>query len=412
MLFLPRAGSFVQPSLIRSEDPLRTLTELFSSPMPSFPLLPPSTIGILGGGQLGRMLALEARRSGYRVVIFTDEPQGCPAGQFADLEINAAYDDRAALDRFLAEVDVVTAEFENIPDACLQAVEAVKPLRPGRRAIYTTQHREREKLFLREKGIACAEFRIVETLAELEKAVGELGRPCVIKTAAFGYDGKGQAKVVEETDLAEAWKAFEGHHAVVEQWVPFLCEVSVVGARSVDGRMAMHGVVENQHAHHILDVTLAPARVDAAIVEQALELWEAVAEGLDYVGTMAVELFVTAEGRVLVNEIAPRPHNSGHYTIDACVTNQFQQQLRAICGLTLGDPSQHSPAVMVNLLGDVWPSELVHPDWSPVLDHPRAHLHLYGKASARPKRKMGHYTVLGDSLEEALVSVEQIRRSF
>ncbi len=375
------------------------------------PFLPPSTIGILGGGQLGRMLALEARRSGYRVAIFTDEPAGCPAGQFADVEINAAYDDREALDRFLAQVDVVTAEFENIPDACLQAVEAVKPLRPGRKAIYTTQHREREKLFLRENGIACAEFRIVESFAQLETAVAELGRPCVIKTAAFGYDGKGQAKVNADTNLAAAWQPFEGHHAVVEQWVPFVCEISVVGARSVDGRMATHGVVENQHAHHILDVTLAPARVEPAIVEQALDLWEAVATGLDYVGTMAVELFVTAEGKVLVNEVAPRPHNSGHYTIDACVSNQFQQQMRAICGLSLGDPTQHTPAVMINLLGDVWPSELIHPDWTPVLDHPRAKLHLYGKASARPKRKMGHYTVLGESLEEALEAATQIRGS-
>jgi len=357
------------------------------------------------------MLALEARRSGYRVVIFTDEPTGCPAGQFADVEINAHYDDAEALRGFLSQVDVVTAEFENIPDACLQAVEAVKPLRPGRKAIYTTQHREREKLFLRENGIACAEFLIVESYAELETAVAELGRPCVIKTAAFGYDGKGQCKVNADTDLVEAWKAFEGHHAVVEQWVPFVCEISVVGARSVDGRMATHGVVENQHAHHILDVTIAPARVEPAILEQALELWEAVAEGLDYVGTMAVELFVTAEGKVLVNEIAPRPHNSGHYTIDACVTNQFQQQMRAICGLSLGDPSQHTSAVMVNLLGDVWPSEHVHPDWSPVLNHPKAKLHLYGKASARAKRKMGHYTVLGDSIEEALESVEQIRKA-
>ncbi|MEN3940601.1 5-(carboxyamino)imidazole ribonucleotide synthase [Prosthecobacter sp. SYSU 5D2] len=373
------------------------------------PLLPPSTIGILGGGQLGRMLALEARRSGYRVAIYTDEPQGCPAGQFADIEINASYDDPAALERFLSQVDVVTAEFENIPDACLQAVEAMKPLRPGRKAIYTTQHREREKLFLRENGIACAEFRIVETLAQLEAAVAELGRPCVIKTAAFGYDGKGQAKVNADTDLTTAWKPFEGHHAVVEQWVPFVCEVSVVGARSVDGRMAVHGVVENQHAHHILDVTIAPARVSPEVVDQAMELWEAVAVGLDYVGTMAVELFVTAEGHVMVNEVAPRPHNSGHYTIDACVTNQFQQQMRAICGLSLGDPTQHTPAVMVNLLGDVWPSEHVHPDWAPVLNHPRAKLHLYGKASARAKRKMGHYTVLGGSIEEALEAVEQVR---
>ena len=373
------------------------------------PILPPSTIGILGGGQLGRMLALEARRSGYKVVIFTDEPKGCPAGQVADLEINADYDDAEALMAFLDQVDVVTAEFENIPDACLQAVELVKPLRPGRKAIYTTQHREREKLFLRNQGIACAEFRIVQDLPGLEAAVAELGRPCVIKTAAFGYDGKGQAKVVEGTDLATAWQAFQGHHAVVEQWVPFECEVSVVGARAVDGSMAVHGCVENIHEHHILDITIAPARVSEAITAQALALWKAVAEGLSYVGTMAVEMFVTKDGKVLVNEIAPRPHNSGHHTIDACLTSQFGQQMRAVCGLPLGDPSQHTPAVMVNLLGDVWPAELTHPDWSPILSHPRAKLHLYGKERAKWRRKMGHFTVLGDTVEEALATAQKLK---
>ena len=371
--------------------------------------LPPSTIGVLGGGQLGRMLAVEARRSGYRVVIFTNEPNGCPAGQVADVEINADYDDAEALMAFLDQVDVVTAEFENIPDSCLQAVEAFKPLRPSRHAIYTTQHREREKLFLRDQGIACAEFRIIEDLAGLQAAVAELGRPCVIKTAAFGYDGKGQAKVVDGTDLADAWKAFEGYHAVVEQWVPFVSEVSVVGARSVDGSTAVHGCVENVHEHHILDVTISPARVSAEIVNQAMSLWKAVAAGLDYVGTMAVEMFVTAEGRVLVNEIAPRPHNSGHFTIDACRTSQFGQQLRAVCGLPLGDPSQHTPAVMINLLGDVWPAELTHPDWSPVLSHPGAKLHLYGKQVAKWRRKMGHFTVLGESVDQALTEAKKLQ---
>jgi 5-(carboxyamino)imidazole ribonucleotide synthase len=370
---------------------------------------PGSTIGMLGGGQLGRMFTLEARRAGYRVAIFTDEKRGCPAGQFADVEINAAYDDTAALKGFLGQVDVVTAEFENIPASCLEAVEAVKPLFPGSKAIFTTQHREREKLFLREQGIACAEFRVVSDLAGLEIAVADLGRPCVIKTAAFGYDGKGQCKVTAETDLAEAWRSFEGHRAVVEQWVSFVCEVSVVGARARDGKMAVHGCVENQHTHHILDVTISPARVAPEIVDQAIELWEAVANGLDYVGTMAVEMFVTTDGHVIVNEIAPRPHNSGHYTIDACVTNQFQQQQRAICGLPLGDPTQHTPAVMINLLGDIWPAPTVHPDWSPVLNHPRAKLHLYGKAEARPKRKMGHFTVLGDTIDEALEDALRLR---
>ncbi len=371
---------------------------------------PPSTIGILGGGQLGRMLALEARRTGYRVAIFTDEKKGCPAGLVSDFEFNAAYDDSAALTQFLDQVDVVTAEFENIPASCLEAVEARKPLFPGSKAIFTTQHREREKLFLREQGIACAEFRVVDDLKSLEAAVAKLGRPCVIKTAAFGYDGKGQAKVNADTDLAEAWKGFEGHRAVVEQWVNFECEVSVVGARGRDGKMAVHGCVENQHTHHILDVTISPARVAPAIVDQAIDLWEAVAVGLDYVGTMAVEMFVTSDGRVVVNEIAPRPHNSGHYTIDACITNQFQQQQRAICGLPLGDPTQHTPAVMINLLGDIWPQPTVHPDWSPVLSHPRAKLHLYGKLEARARRKMGHFTVLGDTNEDALEDALRMRR--
>ena len=372
---------------------------------------PPSTIGMLGGGQLGRMFALEARRAGYRVVIFTDEPRGCPAGQYADDEINAPYNDKNALKRFLSQVDVVTAEFENLPGSLLEAVESVKPLHPSSKAIVTTQHREREKLFLRNQGIACAEFRVVDDLKSLEAAVSELGSPCVIKTAAFGYDGKGQCKVNADTNLAEAWTAFDGHRAVVEQWVPFVCEVSVVGARGVHGKMVVHGCVENQHTHHILDVTISPARVDAAITAQAIGLWEAVAEGLDYIGTMAVEMFVTADGRVLVNEIAPRPHNSGHYTIDACVTNQFQQQQRAICGLPLSDPTQHTPAVMVNLLGDIWPTPTQHPDWSPVLLHPRAKLHLYGKKEARARRKMGHFTVLGDTVDEALKQALQIRQA-
>ncbi len=374
-------------------------------------ILPPSCIGILGGGQLGRMLALEARRCGYRIAVFTDEKPGCPAGQWADAEFNGPYDDTEMLDRFLNQVDVVTAEFENIPDPCLVHVEQKKPLRPSRRAIWTTQHREREKLFLRDQGIACADFRIVSSYEEFESAVNALGRPSVIKTAAFGYDGKGQKKIESSTDLAAVWADFEGNHAVVEQWVPFVCEISVVGARSMDGRMAVHGVIENIHEHHILDLSIAPARVEPSVREQALELWEAVAEGLDYVGTMAVEMFVTAAGQVLVNEIAPRPHNSGHLTLDACISNQFQQQMRAVCGLPLGDPGQHSPAVMINLLGDLWPAPLTSPDWTPVLSHPRAKLHLYGKASARSRRKMGHINVVGETVEEALENALQIKHA-
>jgi len=372
---------------------------------------PPSTLGILGGGQLGRMFALEARRMGFRVAVFTDEAVGSPGGQVADIEVNARYEDEKALDAFLARVDVVTAEFENIPDSCLRYVEQRKPLRPGRHAIFTTQHREREKLFLRDRGIACAEFRIVTDLEELTQAIEELGRPSVIKTAAFGYDGKGQAKVLPETDLTEVWKAFTGHHAVVEQWVPFVSEVSVVGARSVTGQMATFGVVENIHDRHILDVSIAPARVEESVRTQAEALWKAVAEGLDYVGTMAVEMFVKSDGSVIVNEVAPRPHNSGHHTIDACLTNQFQQQVLAVAGLPLGDPHQHTPAAMVNLLGDVWPAETRNPDWSLVLNHPRAKLHLYGKQLAKMRRKMGHFTLLADTAEQALSEARAIQQA-
>jgi 5-(carboxyamino)imidazole ribonucleotide synthase len=374
------------------------------------PILPPATLGVLGGGQLGRMFAIEARRCGYRVAIYTDEPKGSPAGQVADLEFNGAYDNEALLHAFLDEVSVVTVEFENIPENCLRIAEARRPLRPGLRAIHTTQHRQREKEFLRANGIECAPFCIVSDELGLRQAVAELGRPCVVKTAAFGYDGKGQSKVEQGSDLGQVWSGFEGRSAVVEQWVPFVCEISVVGARAVDGSLAVHGVIENQHLHHILDLSLVPARVGAEVAQQALALWRAVAEALDYVGTLAVEMFVTAGGRVLVNEVAPRPHNSGHFSIDACLASQFGLQLRAICGLALADASPHSASVMINLLGDVWPDGN-EPDWAAVLNQPWARLHLYGKAHPRARRKMGHITVLGEDLPQALERAQAIKRS-
>jgi 5-(carboxyamino)imidazole ribonucleotide synthase len=327
----------------------------------------------------------------------------------ADLEFNASYDDSSLLNSFLDQVDVVTAEFENIPGSCLEAVEARRPLRPGRLAIHTTQHRQREKEFLRAHGIACAPFEIVNNLAELDAAVNRLGRPCVVKTAAFGYDGKGQSKILADTDLTTVWQAFEGSTAVLEKWISFDREISVVGARALDGSTAIHGVIENYHHNHILDVSLAPARVSAGVEAQALQLWHAVAEALDYVGTMAVELFVTAEDQVMVNEIAPRPHNSGHHTIDACRSSQFYQQLRAICGLPLGDPTLDHPVAMVNLLGDIWPAETTPPDWSCLLSKPEVKLHLYGKHSARPGRKMGHFTILAEHVETAAQKARELK---
>lgn len=371
---------------------------------------PGQTIGIIGGGQLGRMAVREARRTGYRTVIFTDEPAGSPAGQLADVEINASYFDDEARERFVKEVDVVTMEFENIPPRFLRMLEGRVPLFPGREALEICQNRQREKEFLNAHGIPHVPFRMVQNAGELSTASEALGTPCVLKTADFGYDGKGQQKLTGSEDLDAVWQSLDAPRGVVEQWVDFEMEISVVCARAQDGAFASWPVCENIHAHHILDISIAPARIAPALAEEAARLAEAVAAALHYTGTLAVEMFVARDGRLVVNEIAPRPHNSGHHTIDACITNQFQQQLRTVTGLPPGDTRQHSPAVMVNLLGDLWPASGRHPDWSPVLRHPRAFLHLYGKLTAKPRRKMGHFTVLGETVEQALESAVQLRR--
>ncbi len=375
----------------------------------SSPLLPGQTVGLVGGGQLGRMTAREARRAGYRVAVFTDEPHGSPAGQLADVEINASYFDDEARDLFLREAQVVTVEFENIPAPFLKAIEERSSLFPSRAAVETCQNREREKLFLRRHKIPHADFRVVTDAASLAAATAALGFPCVLKTADFGYDGKGQQKLVAGDDLDAAWKALGAPRGVVEQWVDFALEVSVVCARARDGAIAHFPVAENQHRHHILDITISPARIDPKLAAEATALATGVAEALGYTGTLAVEMFVTTDGRLLVNELAPRPHNSGHHTLDSCRTNQFQQQLRTVCGYPPGDASQHTPAVMVNLLGDLWPAPEKHPDWSPVLAHPSAFLHLYGKRLAKPRRKMGHFTVLGPTVDAALADALALR---
>ncbi len=375
-------------------------------------LNPGQTLGVIGGGQLGRMLTREAKRCGYRVVVFTDEPPQSPAGQLADVEINAPYFDPEATARFIEEVDVVTMEFENIPGAFLQAVEQRRPIFPPRLALETTQHREREKNFLRQHGLAPAEFRVVDSPASLAQAMLELGTPSVLKTAAFGYDGKGQIKLAAGDDPDHVWSIFGAARGVVEKWVDFAMEISVIGARDQQGNFAAYPPGENIHRNHILDFTIAPARITPALAQAAVALAKRVADALNYVGTLGVELFVTKDGRLLVNEIAPRPHNSGHHTIDACDCNQFEQQLRAVAGLELGSAHQHTPVVMVNLLGEVWPDETTAPDWSPILQHPRAKLHLYGKRRALPKRKMGHFTVLGDTVEQALEDARKIQAAF
>lgn len=363
------------------------------------PILPGATLGVLGSGQLGRMFALEARRMGYRVHTYSPD-EDSPTGHISDQEWVGGYDDLDAVARFAQAVDVVTFEFENVPSATTEAAAAHAPVRPGGHVLHTTQHRLREKTFLAKAGIPLPPFRAVGRLTELESALVEIGAPAVLKTAGWGYDGKGQFKITDPAQAADAWAALGGGEAVLEGWVNFTHEASVVAARGADGDFRHFGLMENQHVHHILDVTISPARLDPAIEREAVALARGVLEALDVVGVLCVEMFVTPEGKLLVNELAPRPHNSGHVTLDNRVTSQFEQQVRAVCGLPLGDTSLLCPGVMVNLLGDLWSGG--EPRWERALAQPGVKLHLYGKASARPGRKMGHLTALAPTVEQAL----------
>jgi 5-(carboxyamino)imidazole ribonucleotide synthase len=370
------------------------------------PIAPGATIGVLGSGQLGRMLALAARRMGYRVCTFSPE-RDTPTGQVADREITAAYDDLDAVRAFAAGVDVVTLEFENIPTATVEAISAYVPVRPGGAVLHTTQHRIREKTFLRDAGFPVTPFRAVGSVADLYDGLAAFGYPAVLKTADFGYDGKGQVKISAPDAADAAFAAFAGRTAILEAFVAFEREVSVVAARGLDGTFAHYGVVENSHANHILDTTVAPAAVPPETARRAVEITRGVLDALGVVGVACVEFFLTTSGALLVNEIAPRPHNSGHFTIDACATSQFEQQLRAVCGLPLGATAQSRPAAMANLLGDLWQSG--EPDWAAACAVPNVALHLYGKHEPRPGRKMGHLTALGTTPEEAIRAVHAAR---
>jgi len=367
------------------------------------PILPGSTIGCLGGGQLGRMFALAARKMGYRVHTVDPTPDS-PTGQISDREYNAAFDDIPTLLEFASGVKVVTYEFENIPVAALDALAPKVLLRPGRDVLYTTQNRRREKEFLRASGFPVAPFRVVNDEAELHAAVAALGCPCVLKTADFGYDGKGQQKILPDMDLSAVWKRHGDRTGVVESWITFAAELSVVVARGHAGpdgesRTQAFPPTVNEHENHILATSVAPAPLAASIAARAQSIATEIAVKLDVVGLLAVEFFLTRTGDLLVNELAPRPHNSGHYSFDACVTSQFEQQLRAVCGLPLGDTRLLSPVLMRNLLGDVWANGT--PDWPRLLALPGLRLHLYGKSEPRTGRKMGHYCVLSPTLEQA-----------
>ena len=370
------------------------------------PILPNSTIGVFGSGQLGRMFAIEARKMGYRVHTFSPEGD-TPTGQVADFETTADYDDLDAVRKFAKGVDVVTFEFENVPSAATDAAAEFVDVRPRGEILHITQNRLREKAYLASNGFPVAPFRRITTRESLDTGVAELGFPCVLKTAGFGYDGKGQAKVESAGDLDAAFQSMDKHESVLEAFVDFAKEVSVVCARGVDGSFAHYGVIENEHQNHILDVSFSPANMSEKLAAEATDIARSLAEKLDYVGTLCVEFFVTRDERLLINELAPRPHNSGHLTFDACVTSQFEQQVRAICGLPLGSAAFHKPVAMANLLGDLWANG--EPDWSAALAMPGVKLHLYGKTDPRPGRKIGHLTALSPSVSEAIKSVRDAR---
>lgn len=368
--------------------------------------LPGSTLGVMGGGQLGRMFAIAARRMGYRVHTFSPD-EDTPSGHIADLEVAANYDDEAAVRKFAQGVDVLTFEFENIPVQCIEWAAEHCEVRPGGRVLHICQHRLREKEFLAAAGIPLPPFRKVTSAEELKAAVAEIGAPAVLKSAAFGYDGKGQRKIQPGDDLDAVWAPFEGMPTVLEGFVRFEREVSVLVARGADGAVVTYPVCENAHANHILDVTTAPANLPQELTDRARALAVQIAEAIGLVGLLAVEMFLLADGGILINELAPRPHNSGHYSFDASVTSQFEQQLRAVCGLPLGSTESLRPAAMANLLGDAWAHG--EPDWVAALSLPDVKLHLYGKAGARPGRKMGHLVAFGKDTEEAAAKVREAR---
>jgi 5-(carboxyamino)imidazole ribonucleotide synthase len=377
-----------------------------SSRVEGSPILPGSTVGVLGSGQLGRMFAIAARRMGYRVHTFSPD-EDTPTGQVADLEVNAPYEDLDAVCKFASAVSVVTFEFENVPAATAAAAARCAAVRPSGPVLHTTQHRLREKTFLSHAGLPLTPFRRVASRGELTQAVEELGIPAILKTADFGYDGKGQFRIRNTGDLDQAWLAVGEREAVLEKFIDFEREISVVSARTIRGESVSYDPIENQHVNGILDISICPARIPERVAREAVEIARTVLEKLDVVGVLCVEFFLSRDGRLLINELAPRPHNSGHLTFDANLTSQFEQQLRAVCLLPLGAPQQLTPAAMANLLGDLWDGG--EPDWVRAVGVPDIKLHLYGKLEARPGRKMGHLTALARSAEQALRDVERGR---
>ena len=366
------------------------------------PILPGSTVGVLGSGQLGRMFAMAARRMGYRVHTYSPDTD-TPTGQVADLEVTADYLDLDRVREFAEGVQVLSFEFENVPTETARAAAERTLVRPAGNVLHIAQHRLREKTFLSQAGFPVAPFEVVRSAADLNAAIVRIGSPAILKTAGFGYDGKGQVKISSVEEVEEAWMKLNTDEAVLEGFISFDKELSVVAARGLDGDFVPFDVFENRHANHILDLTICPADISPKTALEAKEIARGIMEKLDVVGVLCVEFFVASGDRLIVNELAPRPHNSGHLTIDACITCQFEQQLRAVCGLPLGSTDLLRPAAMLNLLGDLWEPE--PPDWSAVCSLQDVKIHLYGKLEPRPGRKMGHLTVLAGTPEEAVAKI-------
>jgi 5-(carboxyamino)imidazole ribonucleotide synthase len=373
-------------------------------------LNPGSTIGIIGGGQLGRMLAIAARQMDYRTVVL-DPDSGCPAGQVSDGQLAEPYSSRDASRELARLTDVVTYEFENVDADSVSAAAELAPVHPSSSVLRTTQHRLHEKNALLKAGVSVAPFRQVQSLSDLQSAAVDLGYPMVLKTATEGYDGKGQMIITREEDIEHSYDLLAGRKTelIVEQFVPFKMEISTICARTAAGQTQTFPPAENIHRNHILDVSIVPPRIPDSVIENARLLAADIAVQLDVVGLISVEMFVTKENELLVNELAPRPHNSGHYTMDGCDTSQFEQLVRVLAGLPIAEPKLHSPTVMVNLLGEVWEDTDGDPDWARALELPGVSLHLYGKAEPRVGRKMGHINVVADIVEDALYIATEAR---
>jgi 5-(carboxyamino)imidazole ribonucleotide synthase len=370
-----------------------------------WPLLPDATIGILGGGQLGRMMAMAARQMGYRIVVLDPNPR-CPTAQVSDGVVVGALDDPEAARQLAAQVDVITLDTEHVPAEILAELETLRPVRPGAGVLRVIQDRLTQKRFLDERGVAQARWAPAGSASELAAGLAVTGVPAIIKVRRAGYDGKGQVRIASVADGEAALTRLRHEPAVVEAVVPFAREISVILARGDDGQVAVWPIAENVHRRHVLHTTRAPAPMTGDTAARAIAMATRIAEALGHIGTIAVELFELASGELLVNEVAPRTHNSGHYTLGACATSQFEQHIRAVCGLPLAPPQPFTGAVMLNLIGDLWAGG--PPAWQHVLGRPDARLHIYGKAAPAPGRKMGHVVLLGDDTDASLRVAEEI----